>query len=189
MTFIEPAEALFVSLKVSFFAGIIISLPVVIYQVWSFISPGLVKKERRYTLPFVIIATIFFLGGVAFAYFVILPLGLKFLLTFGARYWKPNITVGNYLSFSLKLMFAFGAVFELPLVITFLSMLGIVTPKQLSKNRKYVFLLCFIIGAILTPPDIFTQVLMAIPLMVLFEISIVAAKIFEKRKKKKEAAV
>ncbi|MBI5183517.1 MAG: twin-arginine translocase subunit TatC [Nitrospinae bacterium] len=187
LTFIEPAEALVVSLKVSFFAGLIISLPVVIYQIWNFVAPGLVKKERRYTLPFVISATILFLIGVVFAYFVILPVGIKFLMLFGAKYWKPSITVGNYLSFSLKLMLASGIIFELPLIVTFLSILGIVTPKQLSKNRKYVILLCFIIGAIFTPgPDPFSQTLMAIPLILLFEISIISAKIFGKKKDRKE---
>lgn len=181
MVFISPTEGFFVAMKVSIFAGIVFSFPVILYHVWAFISPGLKEKERKYTIPLVFLGTIFFLFGVSFAYYAILPIGLKFLLTFGAEYWTPNITVANYLSFCLKLMLAFGAVFEMPLLIAFACKVGLITTKQLVFYRKYAYLSFFVLGAMLTPPDVITQVFMAMPLIVLYEVGIFAGKVFEKK--------
>ena len=181
MSFISPTEGFFVAMKVSIFAGIIFSFPVILYHVWAFVAPGLKEKEKKYTIPLVFLGTIFFLFGVSFAYYAILPIGLKFLLSFGAEYWTPNITIANYLSFCLKLMLAFGAVFEMPLLIAFACKVELITTKQLVHYRKYAYLSFFVLGAMLTPPDVITQVFMAMPLIILYEVGIFAGKVFEKK--------
>lgn len=184
LSFISPTEGFFVAMKVSVFAGIIFSFPVILYQIWAFISPGLKTKEKKMTVPLVFFGTFFFIMGVSFAYYAILPLGLNFLLTFGAEYWTPNITVANYLSFTLKLLLAFGLVFELPLLIAFLCKVDLITTSQLVSWRKYALLSFFVLAAILTPPDVITQVFMALPMALLYEIGILAGKLIEKKKKK-----
>jgi sec-independent protein translocase protein TatC len=183
LAFMTPTEAFWVNMKVAMIAGLFLALPVVLYQVWAFVSPGLYKHERRYALPFVIIGTIFFAMGVAFAVLVVIPFALKFLLTYKTEDLTPVLSINSYVDFVLKFTLAFGVVFELPLAITLASRMGVVTPQFLAKNRKYAILINFIIAAILTPtPDIFNQTLMAGPLIVLYEIGIIAARIFGKRK-------
>nr|HID58153.1 twin-arginine translocase subunit TatC [Desulfobacterales bacterium] len=174
-------EAFFTYLKVSLMAGILLATPVILYQLWMFIAPGLYENERRLVLPIVIFSSIFFLGGTLFAYFVILPIGFKFFIGFSCDYLRPMPTIREYLSFSSKLLLAFGVIFEMPLFILFLSKLGLITAEYLVNKRKYAILLFFIFGAILTPPDVITQVLMALPLIVLYEVSILIAKIFGKK--------
>jgi sec-independent protein translocase protein TatC len=182
---LAPTEAFWVNMKVAMIAGLFLALPVVLYQVWAFVSPGLLPHERRYALPFVIIGTLFFGVGVAFAVWVVIPFAIKFLVSFGeVRGIKPMISVGNYVDFVLKFTVAFGAVFELPLAITLASRMGLVTPQFLAKNRKYAILINFVIAAILTPtPDVFNQTLMAGPLIVLYELGIISARIFGRRRK------
>lgn len=182
MSFLSPTEGFFVAMKVSIFAGILFSFPVILYQAWAFVSPGLKDKERKMTIPLVFFGTFFFLLGVSFAYFAILPLGLNFLLSFGAKYWTPNITIANYLSFCIKLILAFGAVFELPLLIAFCCKVGLITTGQLIQYRKYAILSFFVLASILTPPDVITQIFMALPLILLYEVGIYAGKLFEKKK-------
>lgn len=186
LIFISPTEAFFVNLKAAFFLSIVITIPITLYQLWKFISPGLLEKEKKATIPFVVFATIMFCIGGLFSYFIILPFGMKFLLGYGSHEIKPMISLSNYVSFTTRLILAFGVVFELPLFMLFLSKLGIVSPGFLTKNRKYAILLVFIVAAILTPPDVFTQVLMAIPLIILYEISIILSKIVYKKKKQKD---
>ncbi len=181
LIFISPTEAFFVNLKVAFFTAIFLSLPVIIYQLWAFVAPGLLDKEKKYTLPFIISGTLCFLIGAGFCYFVVLPIGTKFLLGFAGGELKPMISVDNYISFISRFMIAFGAVFEFPIVIFFLSKVGIVTPEILSKNRRYSILGIFVLSAILSPPDVLSMFLMAIPLMCLYEISIFIARIFGKK--------
>lgn len=176
LVFIAPTEAFFSHLKVAFLAGLVLAWPYICYQIWIFVAPGLYEHERRHTLPFVVGATAMFLLGGAFVYMLILPYGMAFLLGYGGTFLLPMISVGAYVSFALRLFLAFGAMFELPLVVVLLSKLGLVTPQFLSKNRKYVIVLSFLVAAVLTPPDVFTQVLMALPLLVLFEISIVLSR-------------
>ncbi len=183
LSFISPTEGFFVAMKVSIFSGICLSFPVILYQSWQFIAPGLKKKEIKYTVPLVCFGTLFFFIGTSFAYFIILPLGLDFLLAFGAEYWTPTITVANYLSFCIKLILGFGAVFELPLIIAFLCKVEIITTSQLIYYRKYALLSTFILSARLTPPDVITQVFMALPLALLYEVGIFAGKMFEKKKR------
>ena len=177
--FLSPAEALWSNFKVAFFAGIILTLPVVLYEIWRFISPGLNEKERRYALPFIILSFISFCIGLIFCYFVVLRFAMNFLLTYKTTGLTPMISINYYLDFVIKFMLAFGAIFELPFIIVFLTRIGILSPEFLSKNRKYAILINFIIAAILTPtPDIFNQLLMAVPLMVLYELGIIGARIF-----------
>ncbi len=175
-------EAFFTYLKVAFLSGIMLSTPIILYEFWMFVAPGLYQKEKRFLLPIVFLSTLFFLGGSFFGYFVVFPFGFKFFLGFASETIQPLPSMKEYLSFSAKLLLAFGLVFELPLIITFLSKMGLVTVGFLKKNRKYALLLFFAGAAILTPPDVVTQIMMALPLMILYEISIIGARIFGKKK-------
>jgi sec-independent protein translocase protein TatC len=174
-------EAFFTYLKVAFLSGLILAAPVIFYEFWMFVAPGLYKKEKRLMVPIVFLSTLFFVGGSFFGYFIVFPYGFKFFLGFASETIQPLPSMREYLSFASKLLLAFGLVFELPLVITFLAKLGIVSVSFLKKNRKYALLLFFVGAAILTPPDVVTQIMMALPLMVLYEISIVGARIFGKK--------
>ena len=147
-------EAFFTYLKVAFLAGLILASPFLIYQFWVFVAPGLYVKERRLLIPIVFLSTFFFVGGAFFGYFIVFPFGFKFFLGFATDVIKPFPSMREYLSFSSKLLLAFGIVFELPLVITFLAKLGIVNVPFLKKNRKYAILLFFVGAAIITPPDV-----------------------------------
>jgi sec-independent protein translocase protein TatC len=187
LTALGPAETLWVHFKVAFIVGIMLALPVVLYQLWKFIEPGLLPKERRFALPFVILSTISFFIGVTFCFLIVLPMAFQFLLTF-----DPSIQqmprFGEYVDFTTKFLLAFGAIFELPLAITIAARLNLVTPQFLARNRKYAILVNFIVAAILTPtPDIFNQSLMALPMCILYEVGIVAARIVSRRPKPSEA--
>ena len=175
-------EAFFTYLKVAFLAGLMVAAPVIIYQFWMFVAPGLYDREKRLMLPIVFLSSIFFIGGALFGYFIVFPWGFKFFLGFATETIRPMPSMKEYLGFSAKLLLAFGLVFELPLVITFLARLGIVSVDFLKKNRKYALLLFFVGAALLTPPDVVTQIMMALPLMVLYEISIIGARVFGKKK-------
>lgn len=174
-------EAFFTFLKVSFLAGLILASPVIIYHFWMFVAPGLYTKEKKLLLPIVFLSSFFFIGGALFGYFVVFPYGFQFFLGFATDTIRPLPSMKEYLAFSSKLLLAFGLVFELPLVLTFLARLGIVSVDFLKKNRKYAMLLFFIGAAIITPPDVVTQIMMAIPLMLLYEISIIGARIFGRK--------
>lgn len=183
---LTPTEGFWTSMKISMVMGVILAMPVILWQVWAFIAPGLHKHERRFAGPFVIIGSVLFLLGAAFALLVVMPFGVEFLLNFTKEQGiQPMISVSSHVDLVIKFTLGFGLVFELPLVLTMLSRMGIVTPKFLSKNRKYAILINFVIAAILTPtPDILNQTLMAGPLIVLYEIGILAARIFGKRSPK-----
>jgi len=181
--FTGVTEAFFTYMKLAFFAGIFVASPVIIYQVWAFVAPGLYDKERRSILPFVFLAVVFFIGGTAFAYFVVFSQAFKFFLTYNTQYVKIMPSIGEYLSFSCLFLLGFGAVFELPVFIICLARLGIIKHHQLRKYRKIVYVGIFIAAAILTPtPDAVNQLLMAVPMMVLYELSIITVKFFEKKK-------
>ncbi len=187
LTALGPAETLWTHFKVAFIAGLFVALPVVLYQIWKFIEPGLLPKERRFALPFVILSTICFFLGAAFCFFIVLPLALQFLLTFDPTIQQmPRFS--EYVDFTLKFLLAFGVIFELPLAMTVAARLGLVTPQFLARNRKYAILINFVLAAILTPtPDIFNQSLMALPMCVLYEVGILAARIVARHKKAAEA--
>ena len=176
LVFIAPTEAFLVNIKVALYAALFLSAPLILFEVWKFVAPGLYEHERRYSYPFLIISTVLFLVGGLFAYFVILPVVLHFLITQGGDLWKPTITLSSYLAFCMKLILAAGLLFEFPVLMYFLTKVGVVTPEFLIKNRKYALLAAFIIAAVLTPPDVFSQILLAVPLFLLFEVSILVAK-------------
>lgn len=184
LVFLAPAEAFWVHLKVSLITGLIAVLPVIFLQLWKFISPGLLEKEKKYALPFIVVASGLFFFGVAFCFGIVLPFAMRFLLTYKVGTLQPMISVERYIDFCLKFTLAFGAVFELPLVLVFLTRMGFVTPKTLARNRKYAVLFSFVAAAILTPtPDAFNQTLMAVPIIILYEGGILASRIFARRKK------
>lgn len=182
LIFTNLPEMFFAYLKVAFIAGILASAPLIFYQIWLFVAPGLYRKEKKYLIPFVVSSTFLFVGGALFGYFVVFPFGFKFFIGFANEYVKALPSVKQYLSFSIKLLFAFGVVFELPVVIFFLAKIGVVTPELLRKKRKYAILLTFALAAILTPPDVITQCMMAVPLIVLYEIGILVAILARKKK-------
>ena len=163
------------------------SSPIIFYEIWRFVSPGLLEKEKKLALPFVIVTTFLFLIGATFCFIIVLPFAMNFLLTYKTENLKPMLSVGRYIDFCLKFILAFGTIFELPVVVLFLTRMGIVTTEFLSKNRKYAILIAFVLAAILTPtPDAFNQTLMAGPIILLYEIGIIASKIFARKDAKEK---
>jgi sec-independent protein translocase protein TatC len=185
LVFTSPTEAFWTWMKVAMVLAIFISMPALLYQVWKFVSPGLHDHEKKYAAPFIIVGSLLFLTGGAFAMLIIIPYASTFLVTFGQeKGWKAMITVSSYTDFVIKFALAFGIVFELPVVITILALIGVVTPQFLSKNRKYAILINFIVAAILTPtPDVINQTLMAGPLCILYEIGIICARLAVRKRK------
>jgi sec-independent protein translocase protein TatC len=186
LIFTNLPEMFLTYLKTAFICGILLAAPVIFHQLWLFIAPGLYQHEKKYAIPFVLFSTILFVGGALFGYFVVFPFGFKFFLGFANEYIQALPSVKQYFSFSIKLLFAFGVVFELPVVSYFLSKMGIVTPEFLKKKRKYALLLTFVLAAILTPPDVLTQLMMAGPLILLYEIGILVAKMARRKKEAEE---
>ena len=174
-------EAFFTYLKVALVAAIFASSPVILYEIWRFIAPGLFSSEKKYIFPFVFLSTIFFVGGALFGYYVVFPFGFSFFVGFATDFIRPMPSVKEYFSFATRMLFAFGVVFELPVFTMFLSRIGLVNHKMLSRQRKFAFLAVFVVSAVLTPPDVMSQLMMAGPLLILYEISIVIARIFGKK--------
>ncbi len=185
--FTSLPEAFFTYIKLALVAGAFVTSPYLFYQTWRFIAPGLYDEERKLLVPVAFFSAFFFVTGALFGYFVVFPYAFGFFMSFGSDVIRPMPALSDYLGFTLKMLFAFGLVFELPLFIFFLARLGIVTPAQLAKVRKYAILGAFIVGAILTPPDVISQCLMAGPLILLYEIGIIVARMFGKRRKGEEA--
>jgi sec-independent protein translocase protein TatC len=180
-TLIEPIMS---HLKIGFIAGIMLMVPVILYQIWKFISPGLLPRERKYAGQFVFFATFFFYIGVVFCFFLLLPFAVPFLITYKTEHLKPIIKLADYIDFTLKFMLASGAVFELPLIMIILGRMGIINADLLAKYRKYAFLVAFIIGAIVTPtPDVFNMTLMSLPIYLLYEIGILGVRFFGRKTK------
>jgi sec-independent protein translocase protein TatC len=188
LVFLALTEAFWVQMRIGLIAGLFIAAPAILWQVWRFISPGLHGHEKKYAAPFVIVGTLLFLGGGAFSLKVVTPFAIQFLLSYERPGLQAMISIGSYIDFLLKFTVAFGAVFELPLIITILARMGVVNAKMLAKNRKYAILGAFIVAAVLTPtPDAFNQALMAGPLIILYEIGIISARIFARGAKKPPA--
>lgn len=183
LIFTGVTEAFITYLKVALVSGVFLSTPVILYQLWAFLAPGLHANEKKSFFPIILFSTFFFVGGALFGYFVIFPFGFQYFLGFATDFIKPMPSVKEYFSFSIKLLFAFGVVFELPLFILFLSRLGIVTYKQLRSFRKYAILLIFAVAAVITPPDVLSQIMLGLPMIVLYEVGIIVAKLFGKKKK------
>ena len=186
MIAVEIQETFFTAMKVAFFGGFIISLPVIFWQLWLFLAPGLYDHEKKLVVPFVFFATLMFLLGASFAYYIVVPVGFDFLIAFGNSVVSVLPSIGKYVGFFTKLMIGFGIAFELPVITFFLAKIGIVNDQMLKDFFRYAVVLIFIISAILTPPDVISQVLMAAPLLILYGVSIYIAKVFNPAQKEEE---
>ena len=186
MIAVEIQETFFTAMKVAFFGGFIISLPVIFWQLWLFLAPGLYDHEKKLVVPFVFFATLMFLLGASFAYYIVVPIGFDFLIAFGNSVVSVLPSIGKYVGFFTKLMIGFGIAFELPVITFFLAKIGIVNDQMLKDFFRYAVVLIFIISAILTPPDVISQVLMAAPLLILYGVSIYIAKVFNPAQKEEE---
>lgn len=186
LIYTSPQGAFFTYMKVALVASLFGTSPFSFYQLWAFIAPGLYREEKRAVLPLAFFSSIFFLAGAAFCFFLVFPIAFQFFMGFATDTIVPMISVEEYLSFALKLLLAFGLVFEMPLFAYFLSRFGILTPDLMRRSRRYAILVIFIVAAILTPPDVFSQCLMALPMLVLYEVSIyVSAMAYKKKEDKK----
>lgn len=171
----------------SILAGFIISFPYVIYQLWKFISPGMHIDERKYSRGFIVISSLLFFIGVLFGYYIVTPLSLNFLANYSISDIVDNqIDIGSYISLVRSAALASGIVFELPIIIFFLTKIGLVTPESLKKYRKYALVIVLVLSAIITPPDIASQIIVAIPILILYQISIYISKVVVRNQKKKE---
>ena len=187
LTFITPTEPFFTAMKVSFMGSMFISMPWILYHIWEFIAPGLKVKEKKVTALFVAFGTLFFLFGGLFCYFLVVPLGLKFLLNYGTNWWKMQVTIGFYFSFVVKMILAFAFAFQTPLIMVLMTKFGVINTIKMKLYRKWAFLGTFGLAAVLTPPDIITQVLLAFPLYGLYEFGIVVSRFFEDPKNRELA--
>jgi sec-independent protein translocase protein TatC len=188
MIFTALHEAFFTQIKVAFFAAMCFSFPLMAVQVWGFISPGLYKKEKKAFLPFLAATPVLFVTGAALVYYLVIPLAWRFFLSFETPGGDGNLPmelepkVDQYLSLVMRLIFAFGVCFELPVLIVLLAKVGIVSAAGLKAKRKYAVLIAFVVAAVLTPPDVISQVLLAVPVIILYEISILCARFIEKHR-------
>ena len=179
LIYTAPHEAFFTYMKVSLIAGIGLATPVILYQLWRFIAPGLYANEKRYLFPVVFFSSVFFIGGALFGYYLVFPVGFQFFASFANEYITPMISTREFLTFTNRLLFGFGIIFELPIFAFFLAKLGLITAKFLRRQRRIAVLIIFVVAAALTPgPDIFSQLMMAGPLLVLYEASIWIAHFF-----------
>lgn len=172
LLFTSPTTPVVVTFKLSFLAGLVLALPVVAHQAWAFLAPALLEEERRYVVPAIWLGIVLFLAGIAMAYFVVLPVGLRFLLSFQAGSLEPIITVDEYLRFAARLMVAFGLIFEIPVVLLVLGLAGVVTPDSLRSYRRHAVVAVAVLAAVLTPADVGTMLMMMAPMVLLYELSI-----------------
>lgn len=188
LVFIQATEPFFTYLKVAAVAGVLVALPVIMWQIWGFIAPALYKSEKRFAVPFVLASCLCFGVGTYFGFFFVFPTIFTFLVKFGTGSGEINamLSMGAYLTLSTRLLFAFGMVFELPIIIFFLARMGVVDHKWLAKKRKIALLLAFVIGAVLTPPDVFSQASIALPFIILYEVGIIVARLFGKKRSDEE---
>ena len=186
MVAVEIQETFFTALKVAFFAGFIVSLPVIFWQLWLFLAPGLYDHEKKLVIPFVFFATLMFLSGSAFAYYIVVPVGFEFLINFGSTVVTVLPSNGKYVGFFTKLLIGFGIAFELPVITFFLAKIGLVDDRMLKDFFRYAIILIFVVSALLTPPDVISQLLMAAPLTLLYGVSIYIAKVFNPASKKED---
>ncbi len=186
LIFISPTEPFFAHMKVSIMGALFISMPFILYHIWFFISPGLKVKEKKITMMFVAFGTLFFLFGGLFCYFLVLPLGLKFLIGYGVDWYHMQVTIKLYFGFVVKLILAFAFAFQTPLIMVLLTKFGVVNTIKMRMYRKWAFLGSFGLAAVLTPPDIITQVLLGFPLYLLYEFGVLVSAFFEDPKKREQ---
>ncbi|MFQ5629897.1 MAG: twin-arginine translocase subunit TatC [bacterium] len=177
LIYLAPTEAFMVYIKLALFAGLFISSPYIFYQLWKFIAPGLMENEKKYVPYFVFFSTFFFLAGAFFCYFVVIKIGLHFLLSFQTENLEANFAIKEYLKFVTLMILTFGIVFEMPILSYFLTRVGLLTPKFMREKRRFGIIAIFALAAIMTPPDPFSQVALALPLVVLYEFSIWVSKV------------
>jgi sec-independent protein translocase protein TatC len=189
LVYTHPGDTFSIMMQMAFVVGIAVALPVIGYQVWLFLSPALHKHERRIVIPVLFVAVLLFCSGVAMAYFLVLPMTLRFLFGLEATALTPMITVSEYFGFVTSMCLAFGLIFEVPIVLVGLSAFGIVSPQQLGKVRRFAVVICWLAAAIITPGDLFTTTLaLAIPLYLLYEVSVAVSWVIYRRKARKRAA-
>jgi len=186
VVFTKLQEPFFTALKVAFFTGFIASLPIIFWQLWLFVAPGLYEHEKKYVFPFVLGATVMFISGGAFAYYVVVPFGFTFLVNFGSQLFTALPSIGEYVGFFTKLIFGFGLAFELPVITFFLASIGLITDRTLKEFFRYALVIIFLVSALLTPPDVLTQFLMAGPMILLYTLSIYIAKLTNPYKEEDE---
>lgn len=186
LVFTAVPEAFFTYFKAAILAGVFFSSPFLLYQLWAFVSPGLYQREKKYVLPYLFFSSVFFLLGAVFCYFVVFPTIFRFFLSFATDAIRPLPSIREYLTFTIKLLLAFGLLFQWPPLVLFLARMGVISSSFLSRNRKYAILIIFVIAALLTPPDLVSQLLLAGPLIAMYEGSIWMAKIFGRKEKKEE---
>ena len=174
--FTKVQEPFFTALKVSFFTGFIVALPIIFWQIWLFIAPGLYENEKKMIVPFAVGATVMFLIGGAFCYYVVVPFGFDFLINFGSQLFTALPSIGEYVGFFTKLILGFGLAFEMPVFTFVFAKMGLVTDRSLKDFFKYALVIIFLVSALLTPPDVLTQFLMAGPMILLYGLSILIAK-------------
>ncbi len=179
--FTYVTEAFITYFKISFVVALFISSPIILYEFWMFVAPGLYEKEKKYTVPFIVFGSICFIAGAFFCYYAILPTIYKFFVSYAADFIIPMPDLKGYMNLTLKLLIIFGLIFELPLAAFYLGKAGIINYKMLSQKRRYAILGIVVISAIITPPDISSQILMAVPMWGLYELSIVITKLFGKK--------
>ncbi len=181
LVFTAPMDKFLAYVKVSFLSGVILSCPIWIFQIWKFIAPGLFKHERRYALAFIGFGSVLFLIGISFAYFLVFPMAFKFLMSFGSSADKPMITIEAYLSFFTTTTLVFGLAFEMPLILCLLGVMGIIDHRLLIRYRRYAIVGLAVLSAIITPPDAISMLMMLVPLVFLYEISIWVVKYLGKK--------
>jgi sec-independent protein translocase protein TatC len=188
LVYTHPGDPFSIVLNASVVLGVVLALPIIIYQIWAFISPALYRNEKRVVVPLFFFATFLFLSGVSLAFFVVLPLAVQWLMSFQTQALEPMITASDYFGFATSMALAFGLCFELPIVILALAALGIVTPQFLNRYRRHAVVVCVIIGAFLTPGDlVWTTVAMAVPLYLLYELSVGLTYIVYRRRQRQAA--
>lgn len=187
--FTGPMDVFVANIKVSLLTALVIGSPFWIYQFWKFIEPALYDHERKWILPFVVTSIILFLSGVSFCFFVMMPVALSYLIGLGMEVGVPIITITDYLSLLIILLFAFGLVFETPLILVLLSLLDLVSAKSLSEHRKIIVVAILVIAAVLTPPDVISQSMMAVPMYIMYEAAVVIIRLIERGKKPKKEIV
>lgn len=183
LIFTSLPEMFIAYIKVALIAGIILAIPIVFYELWMFLAPALYQREKGYFIPFVLFSSILFVAGSLFGYFIVFPYGFKFFISFATEDIQALPSVKQYFSFAIRLLFVFGLVFEMPVVVFFMTKIGLITPDSMKKFRKLAILSSFILSAILTPPDVATQIMMALPLIVLYEVSIIISQMVYRKKK------
>jgi sec-independent protein translocase protein TatC len=187
LVFTAPMDKLMAHLKVSALSGVIISCPFWFFELWKFVAPGLYQKEKKWAVGFVSFGSILFVVGVCFAYFLVFPLAFKYLLGFGGDTDVPMITIEDYISFFSTTILVFGLAFEMPLILSFLGMIGIIDAKFLSSKRRFAIVALAAISAIFTPPDVLSMIVMLVPMMGLYEFSIILVRILGKKRQEAQA--